>query len=518
MSTQSEPIAAPPVAARPWIAFRPSAMVVAGIAVTLLLTAVAVVAARYSMTAFVVAGIALVLFLAAAAVRWPHALVILVVLMPVFDRYLVIGLLPRQAWETAYFTSEALLLGVGPVILARAHVQGRLIEAFRHPVTLGLAALVALCAVSALVNAVPPVVALAGVVFTIDAAACFYLPRLVGFTQRQATVAIGAFVGLVVAAALVALAQAVLSPTILGLVALFGVFGESYRLASFFADPNTFGAFLVAAAPFAIFATTALSGRGARRWAFAVAFLLVLALWLSFSRGAWLAMLVGGGVVAALVDRRALLVGAVITLLTFGVAIAMPRDLLLQGGGGDGRDGRPELIDSTLGRIDTIGRGRDLRTQFVLNGLPILADHPVLGVGPGRYGGAAADIFGTPIYAEYGTDRLFTLDVQSTVDNFWLHLVVELGLLGTLAYLGTLFAAGVPILRAARAAAGRQRVLLAGIAAASAAIAVNAVTTMMLEGNSVAFAFWFLLGTGSLLVTADRRTDTDVAAEPAAAS
>jgi hypothetical protein len=39
---------------------------------------------------------------------------------------------------------------------------------------------------------------------------------------------------------------------------------------------------------------------------------------------------------------------------------------------------------------------------------------------------------------------------------------------------------------------------------------------MMLEGNSVAFAFWFLLGIGSLLVASERRTDAGAAAESAA--
>src|SRR5690606_21674908 len=96
---------------------------------------------------------------------------------------------------------------------------------------------------------------------------------------------------------------------------------------------------------------------------------------------------------------------------------------------------RPNVIDSTFGRVGTIGEGRDLRTLFVLNGLPILADHPLLGVGPGRYGGAAADLFETPIYAEYGTDALLTSPTQRTVDNFWLHLAVESGVLGTAAFL-----------------------------------------------------------------------------------
>jgi O-antigen ligase len=137
-------------------------------------------------------------------------------------------------------------------------------------------------------------------------------------------------------------------------------------------------------------------------------------------------------------------------------------------------------------------------------------DHPVLGVGPGRYGGAAADIYDTPVYAQYGTDELFANPTQRTVDDFWLHLVVESGLLGLAAYLAMIGTALVPIVRGARQAAFGREVALAGIAAAVIGLSINAVTTMLLEANSVAFLFWFLLGVGSQLARAP--DDDDVGA------
>jgi O-antigen ligase len=113
------------------------------------------------------------------------------------------------------------------------------------------------------------------------------------------------------------------------------------------------------------------------------------------------------------------------------------------------------------------------------------------------FGGAAADNYGTPVYAAYGTDKLFTNPTQRTVDDFWLHLAVEAGVLGLIAYLGMVGAALLPILRAARSAAWGRRVVLAGIGGAVIGVAINALTTMLLEANSVAFLFWFLLGIGS---------------------
>jgi O-antigen ligase len=139
--------------------------------------------------------------------------------------------------------------------------------------------------------------------------------------------------------------------------------------------------------------------------------------------------------------------------------------------------------------------------------VPILRDHALIGVGPGRYGGAAANIFGTPIYAQYGTDRLFTNPTQRTVDGFWLHIWIEGGTAGLLAFLGIIAATLRPVFRSARTAAGGTRIMLAGLAAAVIALSLNGLTTMLLEANSGAFLFWFMLGVGSQLAVAPMRAD-----------
>lgn len=477
----------------------------AGIA-GLLFLATAVFVTGSSTPALIAIGLALIGLVAVISVRWPRAAIVGVVLGPILDRYIVAGLVPPELGQATHFVSEGLLLVVTLTLTVMAWRTGLLVAALRHPVTLALLAFAALAAISALINAVPIDVAIVGLVFTLDAATLFYLPRLVGFSLRQAELAVAAFLVLTIAAALVALAQALLSPDILGLAVVTGRFGEVYRLASFIGDPNVFGAFLAAAAPFALFASTALSGRA--RWlAIGIAFILLLALWLSFSRGSWLAMGLGATLVIAVLDRRTLLVTLAILAVAFGTAVVMPRDLLL---GLDESRGRPDLVDSTVGRVDTIGDGRDLRTLFVVNALPIIGDHPVLGVGPGRYGGAAADLFGTPVYTEYGTDALLTDPQQRTVDNFWLHIVVETGVLGAAAFLAAAIMPGLRILAVARRATGRRRIILGGAAAAVAALAVSSLSTMLLEANSVGFLFWFLLGVGVLLCDAAFHADEEL--------
>jgi O-antigen ligase len=169
------------------------------------------------------------------------------------------------------------------------------------------------------------------------------------------------------------------------------------------------------------------------------------------------------------------------------------------------------FLASTVDRVSTVASGRDLRTLFVFNAVEILADHPFLGVGPGQYGGAASDMFGTPIYRQYGTDNLFH-GSQRTVDNFWLHLTVESGALGIAAFLAMIAFILLPICRAARRSTSWRRIVLVGIAAAAGALIVNSLTTMLLESNSVAFVFWLLLGVGSVVAASPERPGVGEAA------
>jgi O-antigen ligase len=482
--------------------FRSIAAPLGVVATALLLLIAATIAASASPAAFAVLGVCLVALVAVAAVWWPRTAIVLVVLSPIVDRYIVADVLPADLETAAHYLSEAMLLAVSLILAARALVQGRLVAAFRNPVTVALIAFVLIAAVSAVVNGVPPLVAVVGVVFTIDAAALYFLPRFIGFSPRQSFAAMGAIGIVVLIAALLAIAQALLSPRLLGMRPVRGRFGEEVRLASLFGDPNVFGTFLVIAVPFAVLGAARLPDRRLRWLSGAIAFVLLLALWLSFSRGAWIALVLGVGVILTLVDRRALLIGLLLAVTSFGAAVAMPRNLLVP----DQR--RPNLVDSTVDRFGAIGLRGDLRTLFIIQSLPIIRDHPVLGVGPGRFGGAVAFNYGTPIYEEYGFRRLFWNPAQRTVDNFWLHLLVETGVLGAAAFLAAALIPGLRILGAARRSLGWRRILLGGMAAATAGMAVSAGTTMLLEANSIGFAFWFLLGIGTLAATATSMTES----------
>lgn len=461
-----------------------------------------ILVARVSAIGSLVLVAGLLLTIAAATVRWPQPVLVLVVLTPILDRFVAGRVVPAGALAFVPYFSEALLLLVTGVLAVQAGRAGTLLPALRHPASVAFGVFVAVAAVSAVVNRVPAHIALAGLVYTLDAALLFYLVRIAGFERRHVRLAIIVLLGVVLLGAFIAVAQAVLSPSILGLTGVVGRSGEDVRIGSIVRDPNVFGTLIGLVLPFAVFATTRLPSGRDRRIAIGITFVLTLALLLTYSRGSWLG--VGGGLVlvALMLERRALLTFAVIGVLALGTAYVLPRGLLPTAPAADGTVEEVEPFNplgSTVDRVGAIGEGRDLRWMFMMNAVPIVADHPLVGVGPGRYGGAVAWNFPTPIYAEYGTDDIIPVWYrQRTVDNFWLHILVETGLIGFAALIAAIALIVLPILRVARHARAGLFVVAAGVLGAAATLSLSSVTTMLLEGNTVAFLFWFLLGIGSV--------------------
>jgi O-antigen ligase len=443
--------------------------------------------AHYSTLAFAVVGTLLLLSLGYACWHWPQPTLIALAVIPLFDRYVVSLMIPDELHLVARLFSEGLLLIAAVVIGTRSILEGRFMRAIRQPITIALGGFLALAIGSTLVNGVPVTNAALGIAFTIDAVVLFFLASMLDWRPAHLRAIAATLVIIATVAAVLAIAQVVLSPTILGLAASPGRFGEGHRVGAFFGgNPNMLGAMLAITAPFAFFGTVSLPQRR-WRWASAgIGFLLVLALLFTFSRGAWFG-LAGAAIITSLLFRpRVILVAAVTAVLAFGVANVLPRNLVTASGAADGGT---DFIGSTFDRIDTIAEGNDLRVRFIDQGLAILADEPLLGVGPGQYGGAVAQAYGSSLYAELGPRA-----PARTVDNFWLHLVVEFGVLGTLAYLAIYLVAAIRPIAAAWRQSGERLVLLAGAMATTGVLALDSVTEMLLEGNTFSLPAWLLLG------------------------
>src|SRR5438128_1175774 len=221
-------------------------------ALGLTLAALAVWLSRVSIVGFAILAVLLLALIAYASLQWPRTVLVLVAMSAILDRYVVAGLLPTSYGFATHITSETLLAVAGITITWTAWQTGTFLTAFRHRATIFFGLFLVLAAVSTVVNRVPIAQALAGVIFTADAVALFYLARMVTFSLKQAMAAILALVALLVVASALAVLQALLEPNLFGLNSLVGRFGEPYRLASIFGDPNVFAALLSTTLPFAI--------------------------------------------------------------------------------------------------------------------------------------------------------------------------------------------------------------------------------------------------------------------------
>ncbi len=477
----------------------------------LVLLAGTIIASRISFGLFYAMAGAVLVTLGFLAYRFPRAMLIVVVFTPVLDRYLVSFIIPVSLHGITNYLSEALLLVVGLTIAVRGLREGTLLPALRHPMVAFLLAFVAVGAISAVVNGVPPLVAVAGLVFTLEAASLFVLPRIVGFRLRHALLAAGMFTAMGTIAAVLALGQVLIDPNFLGLESFTGRFNEGQRIAAFLVNPNMLGVVLAMAIPFPLLAAVRAPLPRQRLVALAVSLVLAVALFYTFSRGAWLGLLVAGLVVFLTLDWRAMVTLVLLAALSFALASVLPRHVLEPVPSDSGFD----IGGATFGRLESLRDGSDLRLNFLRNAAPIVADHPVIGAGPGRYGGAVAWRFGTPLYNEYTAG---SVPRDRTVDNFWLHIVVEFGVLGALLLAAALWLAVRQLLSVGRRAAAWPRIFLGAAAAMTVIVGMDSLAEMLLEGNTTSFAMWFFLGVGSAVASslAARTRDAEGVGEPAA--
>ena len=86
-----------------------------------------------------------------------------------------------------------------------------------------------------------------------------------------------------------------------------------------------------------------------------------------------------------------------------------------------------QLSDETYMDVNS-----NVRTYYTEEGLKLFQENPVIGVGPGRYGGSVATIFPSPVYHEYNIRSPRAWSGIAQADIFYPHLLAELGLLGSL--------------------------------------------------------------------------------------
>jgi hypothetical protein len=143
--------------------------------------------------------------------------------------------------------------------------------------------------------------------------------------------------------------------------------------------------------------------------------------------------------------------------------------------------GRPEMLRELLKRVGAVGSAieigsgeeegrcppdtdpadcakerlprREVRVLYIQQGIRLWAAAPVLGYGVGQFGGIVAWEHDNEWYKDsrFGPDGFNMHGFQAKqVDLFWLHLLVEVGTVGTLFYLLWYLLLGLPQIKAAR--------------------------------------------------------------------
>jgi O-antigen ligase len=201
--------------------------------------------------------------------------------------------------------------------------------------------------------------------------------------------------------------------------------GDLFRATLGFGWPNELAMFFALTLPFATYIAATARTASARIFGSGVVASAVLGLVATFSRGAWLAVLMSSLVLLFSGDRRfvlrvwasALVAGIVIDALTGGAISAR--------------------IASTIG--DWVV---EQRAALTLAGLMMFAAHPWVGVGPGGFASSLE---------EYGPNISWLWDYLPTAQNAYVQMAAETGIIGLLALGAFLATPCIVLLRAARA-------------------------------------------------------------------
>ncbi|MFO8061219.1 MAG: O-antigen ligase family protein, partial [Bacillota bacterium] len=234
------------------------------------------------------------------------------------------------------------------------------------------------------------------------------------------------------------------------------------RIFSIVQSPNVLGSHMALAVPLLLGLACCEGSRGLRIGWLAAAALCCLALLLTFSRGAWLA-LAGAVLVVTFIINRRVFAALLIAVVVLGVGIPEIRTRILS-----------VFSEEYLAKSMLDGRlGRWLRAYDQLR------SRPLFGLGPGRYGGAvAARALGV-----------------SYVDNYYVKTAAELGLVGLgafLLWLGAALGRGYASWR--RLSGSREGYLAAGLFCALLAVALHNGVENILEVPYMSTYFWLVGG------------------------
>jgi len=229
-------------------------------------------------------------------------------------------------------------------------------------------------------------------------------------------------------------------------------------------------------------------------WLFVIA---VPTLVLTYSRSSWFAFLLGFLFIGLIMkrDRRVLAgFGALVVFLMLVLAgSGLNVSLITETSGQTLSERFFESFSLARWRGEYYGLGRVF--WFIHTPIDVVAASPILGFGPGQYGGGAvAALHNTKVYEELGLP-FGVFGTEGAIDNNWFSLWGEAGTLGMVFYLWFYFGLFFYALNVART---HKDPFVSAIAMAVCAMLIgvgfNAFTSTVLEIRTSAYYLWLYAG------------------------
>jgi len=402
----------------------------------------------------VLAAAAMALVVAVAATRPGPFLLPCLALLP-FEELLLKWAPEGPAYYAIRYGPEALIYALLAGTLARRVAARRRPLLRRTPADLPLACFLAVAAISTLVNAAPPLLVAHGLRWMLRYVPLYYLIVHLDWDEKRRRLWLSVLLGVALLEAAIGIVQSLVGePAWRFLAPDYSKRDWDFEEVKW--DPNfrhgvfaTMGTYYALGSYLALWSILALSWRwatGKRRWLAATA-LLLGGLFLSYSRQAFLALLIAA-IACAWVHGRRRVVAAwgllIAGFLGLGAYVYLA-DIPIPSSNIDRPVGERFLapfsrdywiIDYTFGG----------RSYLLLEaGGRLLADAPLLGQGPGMFGTRASLLYRSPVY-----ERL-KIETRNLFDVYWIAILGQVGLVGMVAYLALLASLLFASLRLARA-------------------------------------------------------------------
>jgi O-antigen ligase len=240
------------------------------------------------------------------------------------------------------------------------------------------------------------------------------------------------------------------------------------RIFGFFGSPNVFASVLMLTMIMSTFRLME-----SKKWYYASYLLVALILIIfTFSRSAWLGLIISLVIALFIKNWRFLLM----IPASFGLLIFPSiRQRVLTA------TSQEYMIDSAL----------DGRVWATNNAWEIFKTSPIVGTGPGSYGGQTAITYSSPIYLDGIQNGYIAL---AYTDNQWAQIMVQTGLIGVLSLIGFFVSHLINNLRQYKQSGSY---LALGIIAASVALFINGMFANILEFGAVSVLAGTYLGLGN---------------------